>query len=100
MKHESIQGYCWINRIVTNPDILMGKPVIAGTRISVELILDRLASGWRVEYVVEAYPHVAPGEVFAALAIAADVLRRKPFVTVAEVEVSGGEGEHNLDLCS
>lgn len=90
----------WKARIVTNPGIPAGKPVIAGTRISAELILDRLASGWGVEEVVEAYPHIVPEDVLAALALAADVLRRKPFASVAEVEVLVGEEERNLDLCS
>lgn len=44
----------WETRIVTNPDILAGKPIVAGTRISVELILDCMASGWSVDTVVEA----------------------------------------------
>ncbi|MDP2830199.1 MAG: DUF433 domain-containing protein [Sulfuricellaceae bacterium] len=87
-------------RIVTNPAILAGKPIVAGTRISVELILDRLAFGWRMEELIEAYPHIAPEDVLAALAFAADVLRRKPFVTVAEIEVSIAKEERNLDLCS
>ena len=76
----------WTNRITTNPEILAGKPIVAGTRISVELILDCMASGWSVEKVVEAYPRITPEDVSAALAFAADVLRKKPFVTVAEIE--------------
>lgn len=88
----------WTARIVTNPDILAGKPIIAGTRISVELILDCMASGWSVDKVVEAYPHITPEDVLAALAFAADVLRKKPFVTVAEVD-SLVEGESDFDLC-
>jgi uncharacterized protein (DUF433 family) len=76
----------WAKRITTNPDILAGKPIVAGTRISVELILDCIASGWSVDKVVEAYPHITPEDVLAALAFAADVLRKKPFVTVAEIE--------------
>jgi len=43
----------WAKRIATNPDILAGKPIVAGTRISVELILDCMASGWSVKKVVE-----------------------------------------------
>ena len=81
--------YRWANRITSTPDILIGKPVIAGTRISVELILDCMASGWSVEQVVEAYPHITPEDVLAALAFAADVMRKKLFVTVAEVESVG-----------
>lgn len=88
----------WATQITTNPDILPGKPIVAGTRISVELILDCMASGWSVDKVVDAYPHIKPEDVLAALAFAADVLRKKPFVTVAEVEVLV-EGENDLDLC-
>ena len=92
MKHR------WEMRIITNPEVLAGKPIVAGTRISVELILDCMASGWSVDKIVEAYPHITPEDVLAALAFAADVLRKKPFVTLAEIEALV-EGESNLDLC-
>ena len=88
----------WAKRIATNPDILAGKPIVAGTRISVELILDCMASGWSVDKVVEAYPHITPEDVSAALAFAADVMRRKPFVMVSEIEALV-EGENDFDLC-
>ena len=86
----------WKARITSNPEVLAGKPVIVGTRISVEFLLDCLASGWSVGQIVEEYPHIAPEDVLAALAFAADVLRRKPYVTVSEVEESAG-GENNDD---
>lgn len=88
----------WKTRIFTNPGVLAGKPIVAGTRISVGLILDCMASGWSVGEVVAAYPHIVPEDVSAALAFAADVLRRKPFVKVDEIEETG-EVESNLDLC-
>ena len=69
----------WENRIVTNAEILAGKPVIAGTRISVELILDCLASGWSVAEFIKNYPHVSREDIWAALAFAANVIRQKPF---------------------
>ena len=80
----------WKERISSNPDVLAGKPVIVGTRISVELLLDCLASGWSISEVVEAYPNIAPADVLAALAFSADVMRRKPYITVTEVEESAG----------
>lgn len=49
----------WKERIATSPGVLAGKPLIAGTRISVELLLDCLASGWSINEVVEAYPHIS-----------------------------------------
>lgn len=86
----------WKTRIASNPAILAGKPAIAGTRISVELILDCLASGWKMEGVLEAYPHITQEDVLAALAFASDVLRLKPYVTVAEVETRLEEKERDL----
>lgn len=76
----------WKNRIVTNAEILSGKPVIAGTRISVELILDCLASGWSVTEFIENYPHVSRENVLAALGFAAEVIRQKPFVKVDDIK--------------
>lgn len=66
----------WGHRISTNPEILLGKPVIKGTRISVELIVDRLADGWTFEQVLESYPHITREDILAALAFAAERLRQ------------------------
>lgn len=63
MKHR------WATRITTNPEILLGKPIVAGTRISVELILDCMASGWSVDKVVEAYPPHYAGRCIGSLGI-------------------------------
>jgi len=48
----------WKNHIVSDNKILAGKPVILGTRISVEFIIDRLASGWSEEELLENYPRL------------------------------------------
>ncbi len=48
----------WEQRIESNKNVLLGKPVIKGTRISVEFILDRLAHGWSEEQLLESYPHL------------------------------------------
>jgi uncharacterized protein (DUF433 family) len=60
----------WRTRIVSNPDILLGKPAIKGTRISVELILGCFASGWSFDDILGAYPHITREDVVAALAYA------------------------------
>jgi uncharacterized protein (DUF433 family) len=60
----------WKDRIEVNPNVLVGKPIIKGTRISVELILDRMADGWTMEDIVSAYPHVKREDVLAALSFA------------------------------
>ena len=61
--------------IVSNPKVMMGKPVIAGTRITVELILEKLAAGETIEQILEAHPHLTREALLAALAFARDVLR-------------------------
>jgi uncharacterized protein (DUF433 family) len=54
--------------VVSDPGVMMGKPVIAGTRITVELILEKLAAGETVEQVLEAHPRLNDEAVRAALA--------------------------------
>lgn len=58
----------WRDRIISNPDILLGKPTIKGTRISVELILGCLGSGWSFADILESYPHITREDILAALA--------------------------------
>ncbi len=48
----------WRDYIVTDPEILVGKPAVKGTRLSVDLILDRLADGWTAEDLYQAYPRL------------------------------------------
>lgn len=67
-------------QITCNPDILLGKPVIRGTRISVELILKKLSEGMRVEELLEAYPSLNRDHVMAALSYSADVIAREEFI--------------------
>jgi len=61
--------------VESNPKVMMGKPVIAGTRITVELILEKLAVGETVEQVLDAHPRLTWQAVLAALAFAAKTLR-------------------------
>jgi uncharacterized protein (DUF433 family) len=61
--------------IQSDPSIMMGKPVIAGTRITVELILEKLAAGETVEQILDAYPRLTREAVLAALDFAAKVLK-------------------------
>jgi len=60
--------------IHSDPAVMMGKPVIAGTRITVELILEKLAAGETVEQIIEAHPKLTQEAIQAALAFAAKVL--------------------------
>jgi uncharacterized protein (DUF433 family) len=61
--------------IQSDPNVMMGKPVVVGTRITVESILDKLASGETPEQILAAHPHLTREAIAAALAYAADVLR-------------------------
>ena len=61
--------------IVADPKIMMGKPTVAGTRITVELILEKLAAGETVEQILAAHPRLTQEGIRAALAFAAEVLR-------------------------
>jgi uncharacterized protein (DUF433 family) len=72
----------WRGRISTDPHILVGKPVIKGTRISVDLILGWLANGWSVEDVLLSYPHITREDVQAAIAFAAEMLREEEYIAV------------------
>jgi uncharacterized protein (DUF433 family) len=67
----------WRERIVIDPKILVGKPVIRGTRIAVEFLLELLAEGWTHEEVVKNYPQLAADDIQAALHYAAEALKHE-----------------------
>lgn len=62
-------------KIVSDPKVMMGKPVIAGTRITVELIMEKLAAGESVDEILGAHPHLPDDAVSVALRFAADILK-------------------------
>lgn len=63
------------NLIVSDPKVMMGKPVVAGTRITVELILRKLAAGESVEQLLDAHPRLTREAISAALVFAAEALK-------------------------
>ncbi len=65
----------WKNRIVANPDVLVGKPVIKGTRLAVEFIIDLLAQGWTENDIMENYPGVMREDIASCLSYAGEVLK-------------------------
>jgi uncharacterized protein (DUF433 family) len=65
----------WRARIVIDPEVLVGKPVIRGTRIAVELVVDLLGRGYTVEQILAQYDHISAQDVQACLAYAGEVLR-------------------------
>jgi uncharacterized protein (DUF433 family) len=61
--------------ITSDPNIMMGKPVIAGTRITVELVLEKLGAGESIEQILSEHPRLTADRIRAAIAFAAEVLR-------------------------
>lgn len=66
-----------LDRIEQNPKIMVGKPVIRGTRITVELILEKLAADVPIEEILADYPHLTREDVLASLVYAKSLLRSK-----------------------
>ena len=67
-------------RIEIKPDVRFGKPVIKGTRITVEHILRKLAGGMTIEEIIADHPHLTPDDIYAAAAFAADYLAQEEIV--------------------
>lgn len=74
--------------IVSDPKIMMGKPVVAGTRITVELILEKLAAGETVEELLDAHSRLTHPAISAALAFAAEALKADVVYPMQETELS------------
>lgn len=72
------------HRIVTNPRVLQGKPIIEGTRISVAFLLELLASGMTIEQIVAEYPNLTRNAVLAAIGYARDVVDGEDVVPTSE----------------
>lgn len=68
------------DRIEVNPDVMLGKPVIRGTRIPVELVLRKLGEGATEADLLDAYPRLTQEDIRAALAYAADSLAHETIV--------------------
>ena len=69
-----------MERIVFNPKILNGKPIIKGTRISVEFILELLASGMTQDDIVKEYKHLKKEDVLAALEFVTKTIKREEII--------------------
>jgi len=67
----------WQDRITVDPKVLVGKPVIRGTRIAVELLVELLAEGWTHEQILKNYPQLIDDDIQAALRYATEVLKQE-----------------------
>jgi len=65
----------WQERIMVDPEILVGKPVVKGTRLAVEFIIDLMAQGWSEAEILRNYPGLTQADVQACLSYASEVLR-------------------------
>jgi uncharacterized protein (DUF433 family) len=67
----------WYDRIVVDSKVLTGKPVVRGTRISVEFVVDLLAAGWSHAQILTSYPHLSEEDIRACLSYASELLREE-----------------------
>ena len=65
----------WRERITVDPNVLTGKPIVKGTRMAVEFVVDLLARGWSVERILQEYDQLTREDVQACLAYASEALR-------------------------
>jgi uncharacterized protein (DUF433 family) len=69
---SKIKKMNWKSRISSDPAIMFGKPVVKGTRVPVELIVNKLAGGRTIEQLLKSYPHLSADDIYACLAYAAE----------------------------
>ncbi len=73
----------WQARIILNPDILTGKPIIKGTRLAVEFIIDLLAQGWNTDEILRNYPGIALEDIQACLSYASATLKAEKVYAIS-----------------
>ncbi len=73
------------NTIISDPAVMLGKPVVAGTRITVELILDKIAAGESFAQILEAHPMLTERDIRAAVAFASANLRNDEFIPFLKI---------------
>ncbi len=69
----------WQDYIISDNNMLLGKPTIKGTRISVELILELLSTGWTQEQIFESYPHITVEQIKAVFSYLKDCIQNELF---------------------
>lgn len=72
-----------LSRIDSNPAVMLGKPVIRGTRITVELILRKISGGYSFEEILEMYPHLTREDILAAVEYAASAIANERILQAA-----------------
>ena len=72
----------WKDHIVSNPKILFGKPVVKGTRIPVDLLLEKLAAGLTYKEILDAYPRLSANDIQACLLFAAEGAKHEKVLAI------------------
>jgi uncharacterized protein (DUF433 family) len=75
----------YFDHIETREGVLGGKPIIKGTRISVEILLDFLAAGWSVDDLLREYPRLTAEDIRAVFALAAELVKEERFIIESKV---------------
>ena len=73
----------WQDRIIIDPNVLVGKPVVKGTRLAVEFVIDLLAQGWSEADIERNYPGVTKADIQACLKYASEMLRAEKVYPLA-----------------
>lgn len=74
----------WKEYIHTDPGILVGKPVVKGTRLSVDFILGLFSEGWSIQQVMENYPHLSSESIRAVFSFAAECMREEAMYAIIQ----------------
>lgn len=86
---HTIENMAYPNRIEINPEIMFGKPVIKGTRITVELILRQLAQGLAIQEILTNYPHLKRQDIQAAIEYAAQLVKEETVYPIKQKKTHG-----------
>jgi uncharacterized protein (DUF433 family) len=73
----------WQNYIISDKQILLGKPTVKGTRISVELILELFSSGWTEQQVLESYPSLSADSLRAVFSYLKDCMQQELYLPIS-----------------
>ena len=75
----------WQERIIIDPEILVGKPVVKGSRLAVEFIIDLLAKGWSEGEILRNYPGLSQEDIRACLGYASEILRAEKIYPLSTI---------------
>ena len=73
----------WQNHIISDGQVLLGKPILKGTRISVELILELFEAGWTEKQILESYPSLTTDSIRAVFAYLKDCLKQELYFPIS-----------------